>query len=288
MLIHNSKRRNFTGPFRSPVYEYDASASGFSYAMKDLAVGLTQVSLAVTLIRVGFIQRHNGFLPAVFWTLILASVTIGGMSILWGEIFGADLRFYLPYVACGLIVWGLVSSLVNNAAGVFIAARSVYSQATIARSLFAIRSVGIELLGFAIKLVVLAGAMLIVSRTPSLLGVALSFAGLILILVTGFSLCLSIGILGARYRDVPNLANVAMTFAFFVTPVFWIPTRLGNYSWVVDFNPLYHYLNVVRGPLLNLENTSLSFAVVCCITVVVVLIGVLSYGAFARRLNYWN
>ena len=256
--------------------------------MKDLTDGVQRVGLAATLIRAGFIQRHKGILPAVFWTLLLTSVTVGGMSILWGRIFAADLQFYLPYLAAGVIVWGLISSLLNSAAGVYIAARGVYTQMPIAKSLFAIRAVGIEFLSFAIKLVVLGGSMVIVSNLPALSGVGLSFLGVLLILITGFSMCLTIGLLGARFRDVPNLTNVALTFAFFVTPVFWNTDRLGDLSWVVLYNPLYHYLNVVRGPLLGLDGVATSFAVAGGLTLASLLLGVLAYGLFARRLSYWT
>lgn len=272
----------------TPIYAYDADASGFTYALQDLSEGFRGGGLAVTLIRAGFIQRHNGIFPAIFWTLLLTTATVGGMAILWGRIFAADLRFYLPYVACGLIVWGLVSSLANSAAGVFIAARGVYTQTPIAKSLFAIRAVGLEFVVFLIKLAVLGGAMAIVMRTPDPVGVLLALAGLILILVTGFTLCLSVGLLGARFRDVPNLANVVLTFAFFVTPVFWTPDRLGDLTWVVNFNPLHHYLNIVRGPLLGLDGVTISFAVASCVTAASLVIGVVTYGLFAKRLNYWT
>lgn len=271
----------------SEAYVYDADSSGFSYAFHDIIEGFKRPALAATLIRAGFIQRHQGPAAAIFWTLLLSATTVGGMSILWGRIFGADLQFFLPYVAAGLIVWGLISSLLNTAAGVFIAARGVYTQTAIAKSLFAIRAVGIEFVFFSIKLVVLGGAMVIVSRSTDLVGVALSAAGVALILITGFSVCLSIGLLGARFRDVPNLTNVGLTFAFFVTPVFWLPDRLGDLSWVVEFNPLYHYLNVVRGPLIGLDGVMTSFAVAGGLTVLSAVTGALAYGVFARRLNYW-
>ncbi|MEN0653310.1 MULTISPECIES: ABC transporter permease [Hyphobacterium] len=268
-------------------YEYDAASSGFAYAMRDIREGLRRTSLAATLIRAGFIQRHNGVVSAIFWTLLITVATVGGMAILWGRIFAADLQFFLPYVACGIIVWGLISSLLNGAAGVFIAARGTYTQTPMAKTLFAIRSVGIELITFLVKLVVLVGAMLLVSRTVGLLDLVLAVAGLSLILITGFSLCLSLGVLGARFRDVPNLTSVALTFAFFLTPVFWTTDRLGDWSWVVKLNPLYHYLNIFRGPLMGLDGTGLSFAVAGGVTAASAVIGWVCFGLFARRLNYW-
>lgn len=271
-----------------PVYAYDADASGFSYAFGDLAEAFRRPRLAVTLIRAGFIQRHNGIAQAIFWILALNAATVGGMSILWGRIFGRELYFYLPYLAAGLTVWGLMSSLLNGAAGVFIAARGTYNETPIPKSLFAIRIVGIELLGFVIKLAVVAGAMAIVSRTTDPLSVVLSAAGLALIVITGFSLCLSVGVLGARFRDVPQLTSVALTFAFFLTPVFWTTDRLGDLSWVVTYNPLYHYLHTFRGPLMGFDGLALSFAVAGGLTALSLLVGVLVYGLFARRLNYWN
>lgn len=273
---------------KPPLYVYDAKASGFSYAFADLVDAFQRPRLALTLVRAGFIQRHNGMLQAIFWIIALNAATVGGMSILWGRIFDTELDFYLPYLTAGLITWGLMSSLLTGAAGVFIAARGTFNDTPIPKSLFAIRTVGMEVTAFCIKIVVLAGAMAIVSRPADVSGLALAAAGLALIVVTGFSLCLSVGVLGARFRDVPQLTSVAMTFAFFLTPVFWTTDRLGDLSWVVTYNPLYHYLNIFRGPLMGFEGLSLSFAVAGGFTAFSLILGIVVYGLYGRRLTYWN
>ncbi len=273
---------------KPPLYIYDAESSGFSYALADFVGAFKRPRLALTLIRAGFIQRHNGISQAIFWIIALNAATVGGMSILWGRIFDTELEFYLPYLTAGLITWGLMSSLLTGAAGVFIAARGTFNDTPIPKSLFAIRTVGIDLAAFSIKLVVLAGALAIVSHPVDFGGLVLAATGLALIVTTGYSLCLSVGVLGARFRDVPQLTNVAMTFAFFLTPVFWTTDRLGDLSWVVTFNPLYHYLNVFRGSLMGFEGLSLSFAVAGGFTASSLALGAAVYGFYGRRLTYWN
>jgi len=130
--------------------------------------------------------------------------------------------------------------------------------------------------------------MIYVGRTPTLGDMALSAFGLLLILWTGFWFALAIGALGARFRDMGQLTSAGLTFAFFLTPVFWQPDRLGNMMFIVDFNPLAHYLNTVRGPLLGLDGVATSFLWVGGCTIAATAFGLMVFGMFARRIVYWS
>jgi ABC-2 type transport system permease protein/lipopolysaccharide transport system permease protein len=56
----------------------------------------------------------------------------------------------------------------------------------------------------------------------------------------------------ARFRDAIHLASAVLQVLFYVTPVIWPPEALRDRGlpWVVDYNPFYHLLEVVRQPLL--------------------------------------
>lgn len=272
---------------RTIVYEFDARESGFSYAVTDLNQSWRRPRLLGTLIRSGFISRHQGVGKAIFWNTVVSGATVGGMALLYGRIFGAQLDQYLPFVALGITVWGLLSTLVNEGAGLFLAASGVFSQIPIPKSIFALRMIAIAFLTFATKAGVVAAAILWAGVTPSFADIALACAGLLLLSFTAFWLALGLGVLGARFHDLPTIANVAMTFGFFVTPVFWMPQRLGDLAWVVDFNPLHHFLNIVRGPIVGAEDIAISFAHAGGWSVACVLIGGALFGLYSKRLSYW-
>jgi len=271
-----------------PVYECDASESPFPYAFKDLAASLRHPELVYALIRTGFLQKYTSVLSGVFWITLTTLLIVTGLALLYGEVFGAERVSYMPYVAGGIIIWGLIASLLNDGAGVFIAASGVYGQIPIPKSVFVMRTVGIAAIAFVIKLSVFAGVVFYVGLQPSLQSVGFAFLGLLLALWTGFWFTLIWGTLGARFRDIPVMTNAFVTIAFFATPVFWQPERLGNYRWIVDFNPLHHFINTMRGPLLGLDGVAVSFYWSLGTAAATTVLGLIVYGLFARRLTYWN
>ena len=87
-----------------------------------------------------------------------------------------------------------------------------------------------------------------------------------------------IGLLSARYRDVPYVVSYVLQFFMFVSPIFWNPTMLEKGGWFVDWNPIYHWIAVVRDPILGATSTPASLWF--CIATAVIGMGV-AFAAFA-------
>lgn len=272
----------------TPYYEFDASKSRFAYAWGDLKQAFARPKLIATLIRNGFLSRYQGTMLGALWITITTGMTVGGLAILYGEIFNTPLRSYFPYVAIGIVVWGLISSLINDGASVFLAASIVFNQSPISKSIFALRSVGIAAIVFLFKLIIVVIVVLATDLKPGFGDILLSLSGLAIILWIGFWFALGAGTIGARFRDIGQLTAAIVTFAFFFTPVFWQPSRLGAYQFVVEFNPLYHLLNVVRGPLIGSPDVALSFGWALGTAAVITGLGAIIFGLFGRRLCYWT
>ena len=115
----------------------------------------------------------------------------------------------------------------------------------------------------------------------------MALAGVAITIWTGFWLSILFGVLGARFRDFGQFIGAFMTFAFFLTPVFWESSRLGQYAYVAEFNPFFHFLNIIRGPLLGLPGVGQSFVVVLCFALIVPLLAFGMFAKFRHRLPYW-
>src|SRR5262249_61864052 len=65
-------------------------------------------------------------------------------------------------------------------------------------------------------------------------------------------LTLSLGIVCARFRDVPPAIVNITQLVFLVSPVLWRPDDVPqSLQLVADVNPLSHFLAIVRNPLLG-------------------------------------
>ena len=85
------------------------------------------------------------------------------------------------------------------------------------------------------------------------------------------SLCF--GILATRYRDIGPLLASLVQLLFFMTPIIWNESTLqqqgaGQYARIVELNPLLHYLDIVRAPLLGADQELQHWVVVLVLTVI--------------------
>jgi ABC-type polysaccharide/polyol phosphate export permease len=62
---------------------------------------------------------------------------------------------------------------------------------------------------------------------------------------------LLLGLIGARFRDMPLVVATAMQVLMFMTPVFWRPEQLTSREYVLHGNPFYYLIDSIRGPLLG-------------------------------------
>ncbi|MEP4053464.1 MAG: ABC transporter permease [Litorimonas sp.] len=271
-----------------PVYSFDASTDGFAYALDDLKTALSRPRLLLNLVQTSFFSKYQGTFLGGFWITATTFMMVSGLALLYSRILGDNLSEYFPYVAIGIIVWGLISTLINEGASVFLAASVAFNQAPIPKTTFALRLVGTALLGMLYKLIIVIGVLVYFKIFPSWQALLLSVAGMVLILWTGFWFALFVGTIGTKFRDVGQLTGAFLTFAFFVTPVFWRSDRLGDLSFVITYNPLYHYINTIRGSLLGYSDVAESFMWAAAVSVLMAILGFATFSIFAKRIVYWS
>ena len=269
------------------VFEYDASKGHIGYAKQDIREGLARHRLVRTMVSTSFKSRYKGTLLGAFWLTATAAVTVLGLGVIYSQVFLIDFRTYLPYVAIGMMVWGLINGFVTESITTFSGMSSVFTQIKIPMSIFPLALTGRLMLTFFYRALVVVAILFIGQRAISPLDMVTSLVGLATIAWAGFWTAILFGILGARFRDFGQLVNAFMTFAFFMTPVFWDASRLGRYSFVAHFNPLYHFLNLVRGPLIGSADVGLSFLVAGVISLILPLAAFGMFAKFRHRIAYW-
>lgn len=269
------------------VHEYDASHGAYSYAWNDLRSALSNLGLLAVMVRNDFRSRYKGTALGGFWITITTLITVSGLALVYGVIFQADMRVYFPYVAIGITIWGSITLFLNEGASTFTGSAAYFTQMPVSKSFFAFKTLGRGFLTLAYRSIVIGGVLVFTGNIPDIAAIALAFAGVLLTFWTGFWVILICGVLSARFRDLAQLIGAGATFAFFLTPVFWQTERLGDYEYLVNLNPFFHFLHIVRGPLLGLDGVAMSFMWAGVIAALVTALGWAVFGLFARRLPYW-
>ncbi|AHF05165.1 sugar ABC transporter permease [Marichromatium purpuratum 984] len=231
-------------------------------------------------------QRYRRSKLGPFWITISMGIMVLALGLLYGQIFGQDLHDYLPFLAAGFVIWGLISAIILDGSEAFIAAEGMIKQLNAPLSIYVYRKLWSALIAFAHNIWVFVGVALWfgVSWDWSLLWV---FPALALLLLNGLWIGLFFGLLSARFRDVPLIIASMVQVLFFITPVIWKPEMLPGRALLLHLNPFYHLVEVIRAPLLGQPPALTNWLAVLLLAAVGWAVALLFYSAYRWRIAYW-
>jgi ABC-type polysaccharide/polyol phosphate export permease len=243
--------------------------------------------------RLGWLEvkrRYRRTVIGPFWSALSLGIFVAVFSAVGSALWGQKLGDYVPFLATGMVVWIMISSLVSEAGTLFVAGAGIFRQTRFDYSILVYALVWRNFIVFLHNLLVYVFAILIFA--PHLLSPALVlvFPGLALLLVNLAWLGLLLASFCLRFRDMQQLITSLIQIAMFVTPIFWPPDSLqGAHRLVfVELNPLYHMIDVVRAPLIGKVPGIQSYEVSVLVAVIGWLITYLAFSRFRRRLPYWS
>ena len=255
-------------------------------ALRDIAQGACAFRLWGSLGWLDIRQRYRRSTLGPFWLTISMGVLVGGLGMLYAGLFRMDVADYLPFVAAGLILWGLISGLITEGCDAFIRTGDLIKQVNTPLSVHVYRVVWRNLIVFAHNVVIYVVAAVWFSIQPGWAGL-LILPGLALLCLNGVWMGLLLGLVSARFRDVPQIAASVVQLAFFLTPIIWKPELLPERAFVLDLNPFFHLVEVVRAPALGQAPGLVSWLAAAGITLGGWLVTLLMYRRYRWRIAYW-
>lgn len=213
-------------------------------------------------------------------------VMVAALGLLYGKIFRMELSDYLPYLAAGFIVWGLISSLILDGTKAFISSEGLIKQLSAPLSLYTYRVVWTSLIIFAHNIWIFVVVAFWFKVNPGWV-VFLAIPGLVLLLVNGLWIGILLGLLSARFRDIPLIVASVVQVMFFITPVIWKPSMLPGRALFLELNPFYHLLAIVRDPLIGQPPMMSNWIAAILITLVGWALALYFYTGYRWRLSYW-
>lgn len=231
-------------------------------------------------------QRYRRSTLGPFWLTISMGALVGGLGVLYAGLFKMDVADYLPFVAAGLIVWGLVSGLITEGCSVFIDAEGTIKQVNLPLSIYVYRVVWRGIIIFAHNIIIYVAAAVFFSINPGWIGF-LVLPGLVLVCLNGVWMGLLLGLMSARFRDVPQIVASVVQVTFFLTPIIWKPELLPGRAFMLDFNPFFHFVELVRAPALGQTPGLVSWLAVLGITLGGWLVTLFMYRRYRWRIAYW-
>ena len=233
------------------------------------------------------VRRHyKRSILGPFWLTLSMGITVGGLGILYAKIFNREIDTYIPFLAIGFIMWGLIGGSIGGACDVFSGAAGSIRQVRMPLSLYLFQNAWKQFITFLHNFVIYILVAAIFGIWPGAAGL-LFIPAVFLIVVNGLFISMILGPLCARYRDIPMIVASIMQFAFFLSPILWDPEHVQNRALFLGLNPFYHFIEIVREPLLGRTASLVNW--LACIGITIVL-GVLALSFFSRyraRITYW-
>lgn len=262
-------------------------------AWSDLVRGFNQHELWLQLGWQDIKQRYRRSVLGPLWITIATGVMAAALGLLYSVLFKIPVAQFLPHVTVGLIMWNFISGCIKEGSDVFIDNEGLIKQLPSALSVHVYRLVWKQTLFLAHNMVIWVILMLIFPR-PLGWDILLAIPALALLIVNGVWVSMFFGIIATRYRDVSPLLEAGTQLLFYVTPIVWTTQTLYEQGGAVSeraklaqLNPLYHYMEVVRAPLIGVDLPAYHWWVVigCTIAGVFLALGAMKQWRF--RVSYW-
>lgn len=262
-------------------------ASDLSKAQLDLLGGLARAPLWWSLAWQDIKQRYHRSFLGPFWITISTGVFVGAMGPLYGALLGQDVSTYLQHVAISFIIWTFISSIINESGTAFIGAEGFIKQIALPLSLHVFRLLAKNGLMLAHNALII--VLVLIFLPPAHWGnLWLLPFGLLLVLGNLFWIALLLAVLSARFRDIPQIVASVVQALFFLSPIIWKADMLGPHNrFVADFNPLYHFIEVIRAPLLGSPVHALNWLVTGGLMVGGSILAFVVFARLRARVPYW-
>lgn len=189
----------------------------------------------------------------IFWSLLQPL----GMTLLLvfvlGHFFKINMKYYAPYIFSGIIVWEFIHFCLISGSSSFIQADNYIKQYPHPLSIYSLR---IVLTGLLILILCTIPLFIwsIIHKPAHVSKIFIAmFIFYVLLILIAWPLVTLLAYLGARFRDLPPLLTLLLQVLWFISPVYFEINLFRNngLEMLIDSNPIFHILELIRAPLLK-------------------------------------
>lgn len=220
-----------------------------------------------------------------WWETISALIVISVLSFLWSSIFNLDLNEYLPYFSIGYLVWMLITSQINESCEILLYHQNIITNIKLPIFSYILRLAIKNLIVFFHTFVILLPIIfymfgLKINYFYSLIGLLILFLNLLFLSSLSAVICL-------RFNDTKFMVSNFLQILFFITPIVWLPGLVRDKVFFLELNPIYHWINIVRDPILSNEISFNSYYVSIITMILFLLLSFYLVGKAKNRISFW-
>jgi lipopolysaccharide transport system permease protein len=216
----------------------------------DFAESFRRVRLWTTLALNDIAGRYRGSVLGPFWITLTTAAFVVGIGIVYADLMHVPPQKYVPWMATGIVLWNLISAVITEGSNAYIEGAGIIQQTNIPLPVFIWRVVLRDLINFGHQIVVIFAVALYFHYFLRI-NWPLALFGLLLLTINVSWMGFTAAIISSRFRDMHQVIGTVLQLLFFLSPVIWIPSEMSKVNKILEANPMYHMLDVVRSPLMG-------------------------------------
>lgn len=232
-------------------------------------------------------RRYKRTMIGPFWATLSLGMFVLAIGSMLSLIWHVNTKEFLPYFCSGYIAWMLIQTIISESCTNFTNVAGFIRQVSLPFTVYSCMLSCRNIIVFFHHLVI----MLLVayySQVNLNFNLLLLIPALALIFFTGCWIGLFLGMICTRYRDIQQIILSLLQLGMYATPIMWQPEQLGDKAlWATTFNPLYHFVSIIRQPLLGFAPTALNWEFAIGFSLFGVAVTVLLLAKNYRKIIFW-
>lgn len=200
--------------------------------------------------------KYKNSILGFLWTLLNPMLYLVVFSLVFQLILRVQIPYYAIFFLSGLLAWNFFATAVTAGTASIVSNAQLVQKVWFPREILPLASMGAAMVHFGLQLLVLAGAMGVFRRAPSMeFSIALLPAmGVLLVLCAALSIALSA--INVYLRDTGHLLELVILAWFWVSAIVYpyslISSRLSSgREWVTSLNPMIPIITTFQKALYN-------------------------------------
>ena len=266
---------------------YKSDTGKLALMMWDLVEGLKRWRIWTNLAWGEIHARYGRTLIGVSWNVISFGLFCLAIIAIFGGLSGDGGGRFGPHVVVGYLVFTFISGLMTDSCGVLVLNETWLKSTRLPYGIFIYKGIMKNLILLGFNLIAAIAIILIFFDLSFNKYQLLIFPAFFIILLNGIAVYMLFGILCARYRDLTHLIITVIRFAFFITPIMWEAGDFGLRGKIAVYNPLTHFIEIIREPALYGDPAYLSWIIVLSITAFIWIISIFAFANYRKKIIYW-
>src|SRR3990167_6154831 len=184
-------------------------------AWQDLTDGIKKWRIWLLLAYQDIKVRYRRSIFGPFWITLSMAVTVYSMGFLYGHLFHIPIQEYFPYLVAGMLGWSLIATTVTELVDTFSLSQVMLKQIKLPYSLYVHRITAKNMIIFFHNLLVMIPLIFFQTNIKMDWHLLLLLPGLLFIYVNAICYGIVLAMIGARYRDIPQIIKSFITVIFF-------------------------------------------------------------------------